>query len=72
MGHQHPLGGARTQLANDSSPPYGRACRYAFHVRTTFLPPAHQLEEVSRAIAEFHSAFLDEYASVHAQQMPQA
>jgi len=48
---------------------FGQPDPYAFHVRTTFLPPAHQLEAVARAIAEFHTGFLDEYSSVHPQQV---
>jgi len=47
---------------------FGQPDPYAFHVRTTFLPPADQLEGVTKAIAAFHTAFLEEYASVHAQQ----
>lgn len=41
---------------------------WPLQVRTTFLPPADQLEGVTKAIAAFHTAFLEEYASVHAQQ----
>mmetsp|Transcript_7569 Transcript_7569/g.19843 ORF Transcript_7569/g.19843 Transcript_7569/m.19843 type:complete len:535 (-) Transcript_7569:537-2141(-) len=48
---------------------FGQPDPYAFHVRTTFLPPADQLEDVCDAIADFHNAFLDEYGSVHPQKI---
>ena len=47
---------------------FGQPDPYAFHFRTTFLPPADQLESVCEQITVFHHAFLDEYASVHAQR----
>ena len=46
---------------------FGQPDPYAFHVRTTFLPPAQQLDDVTKAIADFHNAFLEEYSSVHPQ-----
>jgi len=47
---------------------FGQPDPYAFHFRTTFLPPPEQLESVCAEITAFHNSFLDEYASVHAQR----
>ena len=40
---------------------FGQPDPYAFHVRTTFLPPAEQLDKVIKDLSRFHSAFLDEF-----------
>lgn len=40
---------------------FGQPDPDAFHVRTTFLPPADKLEAVIAAIEEFHSCFLAEF-----------
>lgn len=43
---------------------FGQPDPYAFHFRTTFLPPADQLKEVSSAFAHFHYKFLEDFATV--------
>jgi alanine transaminase len=40
---------------------FGQPDPDAFHVRTTFLPPAEKLQLVVKAIQQFHTAFLDEF-----------
>ena len=47
---------------------FGQPDPYAFHFRTTFLPPDDMLESVCEQMTSFHHAFLAEYASVHAQR----
>lgn len=42
---------------------FGQPDPYAFHVRTTFLPPADQLEQVAADIAQFHLGFLEQYST---------
>jgi len=42
---------------------FGQPDPEAYHVRTTFLPPADQLEQVTSAIAAFHRSFVDEFAT---------
>ena len=41
---------------------FGQPDPYAFHFRTTFLPPAEQLETVCSQMTDFHTAFLREYS----------
>ena len=45
---------------------FGQPDPYAFHFRTTFLPPSGQLEEVIAQVETFHNAFLDEFTSMRA------
>ena len=47
---------------------FGQPDPYAFHFRTTFLPPADLLESVCEQVTSFHNAFLAEYASMAAQR----
>ena len=47
---------------------FGQPDPYAFHVRTTFLPPADQLDAVTQSITAFHTAFIEEYTTVHPQR----
>jgi alanine transaminase len=42
---------------------FGQPDPDAFHVRTTFLPPADKLQAVIVAIEKFHTSFLNEFGS---------
>ena len=43
---------------------FGQPDPYAFHFRTTFLPPSDQLETVISQVEGFHNTFLEEFSSV--------
>ena len=47
---------------------FGQPDPYAFHFRTTFLPPADQLESTIASMAAFHTSFIDEYTRMTAQR----
>uniref|UniRef100_A0A7S0JGZ5 Aminotransferase class I/classII large domain-containing protein n=1 Tax=Calcidiscus leptoporus TaxID=127549 RepID=A0A7S0JGZ5_9EUKA len=48
---------------------FGQPDPYAFHVRTTFLPPISQLDGVVDDITRFHNSFMDEYSMMRPERM---
>ncbi len=43
---------------------FGQPDPYAFHFRTTFLPPPDLLEKTIGEIGAFHTKFLEEFTKV--------